>query len=272
MRFHDSHNRVRLIAPRSLRRAGAIGLAFLAACLGVGCATAVPRQFASVQTLAPYNQAAGGAAEASDEAIETLLRLTPQFAPPVRIAIYERARPVYVYEVNEENEHLPAMLDALGATPSVAQAIPLSSSFVEGKATPRSIRQAAAAHGADLALFLETDFRVDVEDTALGLFDLTYVGAYWVPSDRLTVEARASLHLIHTRTGRVLFGQTATLERTGLVPSAKGRARALEWRGALLGEAVNDLLGRFGEAFGPLAAEETGAEIGKASDGENESF
>jgi hypothetical protein len=82
------------------------------------------------------------------------------------------------------------------------------------------MRELAADLRADYMLLVEGVQRVSVNQTPLGIFDLTFIGQFIVGSHRVEVDSKGSAALVDVETGRVMAVATADLRQVTHAPTA----------------------------------------------------
>lgn len=131
-----------------------------------------------------------GAPKATDEEIARVLKLQPQLTFPIRLAIY--AKPKHyrwndpLWRIDDIDRQWADLLKNEGL---VSEIIPIVESTVTGEDIA-DIRLAAARHGADAVLVLDSVSDVDRYNNPLGITYITILAAWLAPgthSDALVI-------------------------------------------------------------------------------------
>jgi hypothetical protein len=126
-------------------------------------------------------QLSANAPKATDEEISRVMGLRPQLDFPIRLAIYVKPREYYWHDPVWRIEDIDAAwLETLKRGGLVTEVIPIVESTVTGDSIA-DIRLAAARHGADAVLVLESVSDVDRYNNPLGMTYFTIVGAWLIP-------------------------------------------------------------------------------------------
>lgn len=126
-------------------------------------------------------QLSAGAPKATDEEISRVMGLQPQLDFPIRLAIYVKPREYYWQDSVWRIEDIDAeWVETLKRDGLVTAIIPIVESTVTGD-NIADIRLAAARHGADAVLVLESVSDVDRYNNPLGITYFTIVGAWLIP-------------------------------------------------------------------------------------------
>lgn len=208
-------------------RASAGILFAAAAAFLVGCATA--REYGSAQPV--FNERVKTPPpQISDPDIARAFEARSQMVLPSEVAFFEETYPSWRQRDVAENEMSNLVVELLGSSPEFSKISVISPHFISGPVTPRSVRLAAAYHGAPLTLLCDDDFRVEVNYSPLSILNLTIIGAMIVPSTWVAVETRVGMHLMDTRNGYIYYSGSRTKSGNDFfqAPGAKRPSKTTE--------------------------------------------
>lgn len=103
------------------------------------------------------------------------------------------------------------------------------------------LRGLARSTGADYLLLVGGTVDSSRGATPLSVLNLTIVGIFIVPSERLQAEMRASGALIDVRTGQLVTLASSELKRSALVPAASANGDGLRLLGRMRDDATREL-------------------------------
>jgi hypothetical protein len=148
-----------------------------------------------------------------DQPTETYAQRTIEF--PVRIA---------VAQIGEESPDL-GFIGALNSARDVvgqtaALPAPINCTATPSREPIRALQSMARDQGADYLLVYAATVQPQSYSSPLSALDLTIVGAFVVPSQQVTANARGSAALIDVRSGRVVLSAAAQASASRYSPDA----------------------------------------------------
>lgn len=164
-------------------------------------------------------QLTGDTAKTTDEEIARVMGLKPQLDFPIRLAIY--ARPGYygwnhpIWRIEDIDAEWVETLKRDGL---VSQVIPIVQSTVTGENTA-DIRLAAARHGADAVLVLDSVSDVDRYNNPLGVTYITIIAAWLVPGTHADALVMTNGSLWDVRNGYLYATMRAEGEASDFGPA-----------------------------------------------------
>jgi hypothetical protein len=137
-------------------------------------------------------------------------------------------------------QSIPAVID-VAAPPLPNQPGELASARHQAKEHGERMRRYAAGIGADYLFLCGGTVDGATTDTAYTMANLTIVGAFVMPSQRIQASARASGSLIDVKSGRVVLSVSADGRREKIAPSVSREGHEIALLEGLRNEVIEEL-------------------------------